>query len=1084
MLIPAETASPAGIDFQQSVDAAAIGIAHFTSDGFFLYANAKLCAFIGYTQDKLCSLNLTDVTHPGDMEAMFTRLEHMLDGEADVASPEKRFLHKRGHMLWATVHISLVRPPSGAPQYFVAAVQDIEKEKRAEQALLDRKAILRATFDQAPIGITHISSQGYFIRANRKFTEMVGYSEQELFHMHIADLSYPDDRDIGLEEFQRSVCGDISTFTVEKRYLKRGGKIVWVRLTVSSMRDAETGQHKFNIAVIEDISQRKYAEEALRESEARFRVLVEHTAQAVWETNADGNVVSDSSSWRSYTGQTQKEWQGSGWLNAVHPEDRQNAQEQWRQAVAQRLPLNAEFRLRCARSEWCWTNVRAAPLLDAKGAVLKWVGMNIDISDRKLAEERLHESEEFHRITAEAANVGIWEVRIGSDMECVMSPLMANMLGLEDHKPVYAREEWEANIFPEDRKEMQAATQRLLTTESLDESSFRVRWRDGSVHYLVGRGKAVRDRDGKVIRVFGASIDLTEQRKIQEDLHIANERLRLAIECTGDGLWDWNFDSNTGYISDRFKEILGYLPHELPNHITAWPAEIHPDDDARVMEAYQAYTQEKNSALTTEYRIACNDGGWKWVLSRGVLVRRSEDGRPHRLIGMLTDISDRKKADERIWRHANFDSLTQLPNRRLFRDRLEQEVRKAQRTRSAIALLFLDLDRFKQVNDLLGHDAGDVLLIQAAQRINSCVRDADTVARLGGDEFTVILAPLEDAARVEHIAQKILTALSEPFRIGTEYVYVSGSAGIALFPDDAESAEELIRKADQAMYAAKNNGKNQFSYFTRLMDERAHHRLRLISELRRALDLGQLSVAYQPVVELATDRVIKAEALMRWHHPLYGNIEPAYFVPLAEEAGLILEMGDWIFREAASSAKRWSHALGTPFLIGVNKSPLHFLSKEQDTWVEYLREVDLPAQNVTVEITEGVLMHASNEVFDRLLEYRDAGIQVALDDFGVGYSSMSYLKKFDIDYLKIDQSFVQDMEEDENSRTIAESIIVMAHRLGLKVIAEGVETDRQREILAEAECDFGQGYLFSIPLAAQEFEKRFIASEPRYLHSR
>jgi diguanylate cyclase (GGDEF)-like protein/PAS domain S-box-containing protein len=957
MSIPAELASATDIDFQQSVDAAAIGIAHVATDGFFLYANPRFCTFLGYTRDELRALNLADLCHPGDLDATLAPLRHMLDGDADVASPEKRFLHKRGHMLWASVHISLVRSANGAPQYFVAAVQDIEKEKRAEQALLTRKAVLRATFDQAAIGITHISSQGYFLRANRKFTDMVGYSEGELLHMHIADISYPEDRDIGLKEFQRSVHGEISTFTVEKRYQKCGGKIVWVRLTGSSIRDPETGQHKFNIAVIEDIS------------------------------------------------------------------------------------------------------------------------------DRKLSEERLHQREEFHRITAEAAKVGIWEVLIGSDLECVMSPLMASMLGLQGHKSVYTRQEWEANIFPEDRQEMHAATQRLLTTETLDESSFRVRWPDGSVHYLVGRGKAIRDHKGKAVRVLGASIDLTEQRKVQEDLHIANERLRLAIESTGDGLWDWDFDSNTGYISDRFKEILGYVPHELPNHISVWPAQIHPDDDARVMESYQAYMQEKIPALTMEYRIACKDGEWKWVMARGVLVKDGKDGGRHRLIGTLTDISDKKKADERIWRHANYDSLTQLPNRRLFRDRLEQEVRKAQRTRTAIALLFLDLDRFKQVNDLLGHDAGDALLVQAARRIDSCVRDADTVARLGGDEFTVILAPLEDAERVEHIAQKILTALAEPFRIGTEYVYVSGSAGIALFPDDADSAEELIRKADQAMYAAKNNGKNQFSYFTRLMDERAHQRLRLINELRRALELGQLSVAYQPVVELATNRVVKAEALMRWHHPFYGTVEPAYFVPLAEEAGLISEMGDWIFREAAASAKRWSQALGTSFQIGVNKSPLQFLSREQDTWVEYLRELDLPAQNITVEITEGVLLHASNEVFERLLEYRDAGIQVALDDFGVGYSSMSYLKKFDIDYLKIDQSFVQDMEEDENSRTIAESIIVMAHRLGLKVIAEGVETDRQREILAEAECDYGQGYLFSRPLAAPEFEKRFVMSEPRYLYS-
>jgi diguanylate cyclase (GGDEF)-like protein/PAS domain S-box-containing protein len=1077
MSISAEKESSVTIDFQQSVEIAAVGIAHLDLDEYFLYANPKFCEFLGYTRAEIGSLSLAGVIHSGDLGKMRMYLEQMLKGIDDGDSPEKRFLHKDGHILWANVQISLVRSTTDKPGHFVAAVQNIEKEKRAERALLERKAILRATFDQAAIGITHISPSGYFLRANRKFTEMVGYSEQELLHFHVADITYPDDRQLGMLDFERSIKGEIQTFTVEKRYLRRDGKIVWVRVTGASIRDVETHAPKFNVAVIEDISERKYAEEALRESEERFRVLTENMAQAVWETDANGKVVVDSPAWRGYTGQTKEEFLGHGWLDAVHPDDRRCADEQWKNAVSHKQPMNMEFRLQCKGSDWRWTNVRAAPLLNADGSVRKWVGMNIDISDRRLAEERLYQSEEFHRITAEAAKVGIWEVRLGSTLECVTSPLMAAMLGLPEHKSVLSSEEWGTNIFPEDLKEIHAALQRLFAEQKSIETSFRVRWRDGSVHYLVGRGKAIRNRSGDTVRVLGASIDMTEQRRVQEDLHIANERLRLAIESTGDGLWDWDFKSNAGYISDRFKEILGYAPDELPTHITVWPAQIHPDDEARVMDSYQAYMAGSISSLTTEYRTLCKGGSWKWVLSRAVKLKDGKESQVSRLIGMLTDISERKRADERIWRHANFDSLTEMPNRRLFRDRLEQEVRKAQRTHTAIAVLFLDLDRFKQVNDLLGHDAGDLLLVQAARRIEDCVREVDTVARLGGDEFTVILSALEDADKVEQIAQKILTVLAEPFSIGKEYLYISGSVGIALYPDDADSAEELIRKADQAMYAAKQSGKNQFSYFTRLMDERAHQRLRLINELRTALEMRQLSVAYQPVVELSTGRVIKAEALLRWNHPFFGNVEPAHFVPLAEESGLITEIGDWIFREAAASAKRWSRTLGAAFQVGVNKSPIQFLSKEQDTWVDYLREVDLPAQNISVEITEGLLLHASSEVSNRLLEYRDAGIQVALDDFGVGYSSMAYLKKFDIDYLKIDQSFVQDMAENEQSRTIAESIIVMAHKLGLKVIAEGVETQIQRELLLEAGCDFGQGYLFARPLPGADFEKRFVTEQ-------
>ncbi len=419
------------------------------------------------------------------------------------------------------------------------------------------------------------------------------------------------------------------------------------------------------------------------------------------------------------------------------------------------------------------------------------------------------------------------------------------------------------------------------------------------------------------------------------------------------------------------------------------------------------------------------------------------------MTGTMSDISARKEADEKIWHHANFDALTGLPNRRLFRDRLDQEVLKAARSGFQVALLFIDLDRFKQVNDLLGHDAGDLLLAQCANRIKGCVRDSDTVARLGGDEFTVILTALESPTRIEHVCQKILQTLESPFPIGKEIAYMSGSIGVTIYPNDATTSEELIRKADQAMYAAKNAGKNQFSYFTYAMDENAHLRLRLGSELRGALPAGQFEVYYQPVLDLARGGLSKAEALLRWHHPRLGVMEPASFIPLAEETGLINQIGSWVFKQAASCSRLWSARLGEGFQVSVNKSPIQFLSHNDDAdWLQHLK----------------------------LLDYRDAGIQVAIDDFGTGYSSMAYLKKFDIDYLKIDQSFVREIATDEGSRTIAESIIVMAHKLGLKVIAEGVETEEQLAILVQAGCDYGQGFLFSAALPAAAFEELLLAT--------
>jgi diguanylate cyclase (GGDEF)-like protein len=388
--------------------------------------------------------------------------------------------------------------------------------------------------------------------------------------------------------------------------------------------------------------------------------------------------------------------------------------------------------------------------------------------------------------------------------------------------------------------------------------------------------------------------------------------------------------------------------------------------------------------------------------------------------------------------------------------------------------MFIDLDHFKEVNDTLGHEAGDLLLQDAARRVAKCVRDADTLARLGGDEFTVILPGLTDTDRLESIAESIIHTLSTPFQIGESTVYVSASIGITIFPTDATDISSLLKNADQAMYVAKNKGRNRFSYFTASMQEAASRRLQLSNDLRGALDAEQFEVYYQPIIELATGHVSKAEALIRWHHPTLGMVSPATFIPLAEDIGLINAIGDWVFRQSALQALSWNlnkapHLLAIQ--ISVNKSPRQFVAGNINLdIIEWMHKLALPAACIVMEITEGLLMDDRTEVKDTLLAYRDAGIQVSLDDFGTGYSAMSYLQRFDIDYIKIDQSFVRNMVNNSGDQAIVEAIVVMAHKLGMKVIAEGVETEQQRDILTAAGCDYAQGFLFARPMPAAEFD--------------
>lgn len=449
-----------------------------------------------------------------------------------------------------------------------------------------------------------------------------------------------------------------------------------------------------------------------------------------------------------------------------------------------------------------------------------------------------------------------------------------------------------------------------------------------------------------------------------------------------------------------------------------------------------------------------------------------EDGSVSMRIASYVDTSEKKRNEELIWLQANFDSLTGLPNRRMFNDRIQLEMKKAKREQSQFALLFLDLDFFKEVNDTLGHDMGDMLLQEAAKRLRKCIRETDMVARLGGDEFTAIISNFSDQSNLNRIANEILSQLSAPFTLGVETAYVSTSIGITLFPDDAEDASNLLKNADQAMYAAKNQGRNRLQYFTPAMQAAAQQRMRIANDLRNAISQQQLEVYYQPIVNLADQSIYKAEALLRWQAPGGVRISPAEFIPIAEETGLIVSIGEWVFQQALQQVNIWRDKYHDRFQISINKSPVQFRNADtsEHNWHEALLRSNLPGQAISVEITEGMLLDANESVIRHLLGFRDAGIQVSLDDFGTGYSSLSYLKKFDIDYLKIDRGFVQNIENDENDLVLCEAMIVMAHKLGIKVIAEGIETESQRDLLRSIGCDYGQGYLWTPPIPVPAFE--------------
>lgn len=812
-----------------------------------------------------------------------------------------------------------------------------------------------------------------------------------------------------------------------------------------------------------------------KKNQLLYETAIEGAGIGTWDLNLSDDVVSISPRLAQMLGFSSEVSRLSvaEWKATVLSEDLDLLDRALQDASLSGESVEVHFRMHHQHGHQIWVSSRGKVIKGSNGNPIHATGAMIDITAEKEAEAALRESEERYRRLAELSPDGIlvsvddvvvYANQAASQILGYASPvdiLKSTVRDLLDAYSYDAVTHWHEKI--------------LLNSKPVSPISLSVKRTDGSFVPVQATGGAVTWQGKNAVQILLR--DFTELKQAQDKLFVMGERLQLAIEGAGEGIWDWDIPSNSYTFSGGLKKILGYGPVGAVHEPVDWQTLIHVDDLPHVYNAVRSCLNGDTPTYRCEYRIRAKDATWKWVLSRGVIVERDENKKPIAMTGTMTDITARKDSEDQAWRHANLDALTGIPNRRYFRDRLNHELDRFQRTNQTTAILFIDLDRFKEVNDVFGHDAGDFLLKDAVNRIQTCVRETDTIARLGGDEFIVMMNELTSLHPIEFTCQRILNTLAEPFQVRNETVYVSASIGIALFPLDASEPDDLVRKADQAMYAAKKNGKNQFCYFTQSMDQQAHFRLRISNELRKALKAGQLQVNFQPVINLLHGDIVKAEALLRWQHPELGPVEPSVFIPIAEEAGLIGKIGDWVFQQAAACSKRWSEQIGMPFQISVNKSPLQFMSHSTEAdWYRHINDLGLSGHHISVEITEGVLLHASGNVFEQLIKYRNAGVQVAIDDFGTGYSSMAYLQKFNIDYLKIDQSFVRDIATNPAHRTIAETIIVMAHKLGLKVIAEGIETQEQLDILYAAKSDYGQGYYFSHALPEEEFEKLLLKS--------
>jgi diguanylate cyclase (GGDEF)-like protein/PAS domain S-box-containing protein len=571
-----------------------------------------------------------------------------------------------------------------------------------------------------------------------------------------------------------------------------------------------------------------------------------------------------------------------------------------------------------------------------------------------------------------------------------------------------------------------------------------------------------------------AQQEINERKRIATALRVSEERYALAINGANDGIWDWDLKTDIIHYAPRWKSMLGYEDEEIGDQPDEWFSRIFKDDREHTRLEISAYIRRRKSHFTNEHRMLHKDGSYRWVLCRGMAVW-DEDGNAIRMAGSISDITDRKIAEERLLHDAFHDPLTGLANKTLFFDRLSQALLRLKRnTDYNFAVLFMDLDRFKDINDSIGHLVGDHLLIQVAEMLSKGVRSVDTLARFGGDEFIILLDDIKDNQGVMRVADWIQEQFLNPIHVDDHEVFTSTSIGVVFSTPEYQAHEEIIRDADIAMYFAKNQGGERVEIFKPSMRQRVLKRLRLETDLRKAIGEGELRVHYQPIADLNSGNLVGVEALVRWQHPQRGLIYPGGFMPLAEETGIVIDIDRWVLRQACQQIHSWNQTFNpNPTLsVSVNISAKHIATPELRQYVEdVLEETGLASENLKLEITEFSLVDHSAITASAFSNLQNLGVQIQIDDFGIGYSSLGYLSSFPINALKIDRSFVGNIAEDTDQRNIVEAIIGLTERLDVNVIAEGVETHAQLDQLRQLGCPLGQGYLLSTPMDVPDVEE-------------
>jgi diguanylate cyclase (GGDEF)-like protein/PAS domain S-box-containing protein len=1067
------------------------------------------------TIDKLARL-----VHPDDIEGQRTSIIEALKGDAPYRK-EHRVRTRTGEWIWIQSHGKVTaRDARGRALRLVGYNDDITSRKIAQLALAESEERFRATFENAPVGIMHTTIEdNRILQVNPKLCEMLGYTRDELLGLVTDEILHPDYRGTDRSKYRESMLnGDLDSFSSERVFARKDGSSLWVDRTVSLSRDA-SGQPLYFIRMVEDITERKRAEAEVGRERALLRAIIDTVPDNIYVKDAEGRFSLANKAWLKERNLSDETLVGKTVFDIFPAELAERVAAQDGEIVRTGVPM-LDFEQRVVvktpeggRSQPRWLSVTKVPMVDASAKIIGTVGTSHDITERKRSAQRREMEHAIASVLADATTVKealpkvIRAICEGLDWDCgfhwswdkssellrcqehwyrpadAMDDFVQASLGMVNEAPVavsatpsggLVRRVWvgatpvwlpDVASMPDFRR---APTAMRADLHGAFAFPIMIEGRPWGVMEFFSH--EIREPDEallQIVRAIGSQIGQFIRRKEAEQALLeSEEQFRQLAGNIPQVFWICDARQHSVvYISSAYREITGLDPEKLKVRAHGWLDAVHPDDRQQLVAARK---EAASGGYDQTFRIVKPDGSIRWIRDRAFPVYDAS-GSVYRIAGIGEDITEKKAAEERLSQLAHFDILTGLPNRALFLDRMRQAMTLARRHDRATGVMFLDLDRFKVTNDTLGHSAGDQLLKQVGERLSGCIREGDTVGRFGGDEFGIVLADMRSPDDARLVAQKILDAIQSPFELEGHEVFVTASVGISLYPGDSDDQTELMKNADAAMYRAKESGRNRYEFYSKEMNARSLQRLNLEGNLRRALERGEYLLHYQPKASLATREITGFEALLRWTAGGEKLVSPADFVPLLEDTGLIVPVGEWVIEAACRQLVTWREAGVQPVPIAINLSARQFRDKNLAATIErILRAHDVDPRLIEIELTESSLMVNTDEAVRTLSYLKSLGVRLSIDDFGTGYSSLAYLRRFPLDTLKIDRSFVNDVTTHADVANITRAVIGMSHNLGLKVVAEGVETEAQLAFLEAAGCGEMQGYFFSRPMPAAD----------------